>query len=183
VHAVRVGRVSRHLILLPAVAPFPTRAAANTACRSPHRLRRTEAHATHARHKALGLPEDVPLAPQSEDDARHAALVTFGDDRAFDKARRLSRDAIRSSSIFSAPPDKVSGGASGSGGNVRGGGGTRWAASAASAAPGRLGKTAGGAVAKLVGRGGAGSQKQASAAARRKRLLGHNVKLSLSNPK
>mmetsp|Transcript_807 Transcript_807/g.2490 ORF Transcript_807/g.2490 Transcript_807/m.2490 type:complete len:335 (+) Transcript_807:475-1479(+) len=175
----RQGRRLRHrLVELRADADikFGDDYAANKALRNAMRSRRKEAHATFARHKALGLPEDVPLAPQSEDDTRRASLVTFGDDRAFEKARRFSRDAIRSSSIFSAPPDRASASGSHSASRLTG----RPVMPPPSAVS-RLAKTAGGAVSKPSLRA-LGNKKQSSAADRRKRLLGLNVKLSLSNP-
>ena len=58
-----------------------------------HRSKRKEEQRRDARRRELGLPDTVPLLPEAPEDARAAALVTFGDDRAFDKARqvRMSR--------------------------------------------------------------------------------------------
>ena len=65
------------------------------------RVKRKDEQQRDMRRQALGLPDTVPLLPESPADARAAALVTFGDARAFEKARRQSRDAIKQGSIFS----------------------------------------------------------------------------------
>ena len=48
---------------------------------SEHRGKRAVAKQTQARHKALGLPEHVPLLPEQTEDGQQAELMTFGDDR------------------------------------------------------------------------------------------------------
>ena len=65
------------------------------------RVRRKDEQQLDRRRQALGLPDTVPLLPESSADARSAALVTFGDTRAFAKARSISRNAIQRGSIFS----------------------------------------------------------------------------------
>lgn len=65
------------------------------------RVRRKDEQQLDRRRQALGLPDTVPLLPESPADARSAALVTFGDSRAFEKARSISRNAIQQGSIFS----------------------------------------------------------------------------------
>jgi len=53
------------------------------------RAKRKEEQRRDARRRELGLPDTVPLLPEIPEDAQAAALVTFGDDRAFDKARQV----------------------------------------------------------------------------------------------
>lgn len=48
----------------------------------------------------------MPLVPESADDARLAALVTFGDDRAHERAQAARRQQIEGADIFNAPPGK-----------------------------------------------------------------------------
>ena len=54
-----------------------------------HRIKRKEEQRRDARRRELGLPDTVPLLPEVPEDAQAAGLVTFGDDRAFDKARQV----------------------------------------------------------------------------------------------
>ena len=70
------------------------------------RDRRKEAKATDARRQALGLPDTVPLAPESAEDAQLAALMTFGDGRATERAQSAQRRQIQGGDIFRAPPGK-----------------------------------------------------------------------------
>ena len=66
-----------------------------------YRVKRKDEQQLDRRRQALGLPDTVPLLPESPADVRSAALITFGDARAFEKARSVSRDAIQKGSIFS----------------------------------------------------------------------------------
>lgn len=142
----------------------------NKRLRNAMRDRRKVAHATHARHRALGLPSSVPLVPESQDDAQCAALVTFGDDRAFDKAHQLTRESIRSANIFSTPSASATGGRSRH--RLQG------------QRPSRLSRTVDGHVCKSSQKqlSARGDRRQTSSAAKTKRLLAFGVKLGLSNP-
>jgi coiled-coil domain-containing protein 130 len=87
-------------------AKFQDDYATNKALRRAMRDRRKEAKATDARRQALGLPDTVPLAPESADDAQLAALITFGDGRAHERAQSAQRQQIQGGDIFRAPPGK-----------------------------------------------------------------------------
>lgn len=65
------------------------------------RVKRKDEQQRDRRRLALGLPDTVPLLPEHPADVRQAALVTFGDAHAFEKARRVARDNITQGSIFS----------------------------------------------------------------------------------
>ena len=48
----------------------------------------------------------MPLAPESADDAQLAALITFGDGRAHERAQSAQRQQLQGGDIFRAPPGK-----------------------------------------------------------------------------
>ena len=53
------------------------------------RTKRKEEQQRDTRRRELGLPDTVLLLPEVPEDAQEAALITFGDERAFDKARKV----------------------------------------------------------------------------------------------
>lgn len=162
-------------------AKFKDDYATNKQLRRVMRDRRKVAQATDARRQALGLPDTVPLVAESPEDMRLASLMTFGDDRAHERAHAARRQQIEGADIFAAPPGKgtvrpampsrrqqVVAGASrlavGSGVLKRSGAGS------SSAAVQRIGGS------KAAGSGGGSKQKKV------RRLLSLGVKLGLSEP-
>lgn len=150
-----------------------------------YRERRKDAKATDAQRQALGLPDTVPLVAESADDARLAALMTFGDGRGHERTQAVRRQLIEGGDIFAAPPGKgrPKAVATAQRGQPPTAGGSRLAVS--SSALKRSGASSSSAPSRKPGGGGAvlgGDSRLKVAASKARRLLSLGVKLGLSEP-
>lgn len=121
----------------------------------------------------------MPLVAESPEDMRLASLMTFGDDRAHERAQAARRQQIEGADMFAAPPGK---------GTVRLPVPSRLSASRLAVSSGVLKRSGTGSSSAAGQRtggskaAGGGGSKQKAALSKARRLLSLGVKLGLSEP-